>query len=396
MEGSVTGAAGRRKAAVSLISVLLFMPVFLSSSGLFNSLSFEARGLPVSLLIAALFPIAILACRSVSALSVLAALFVCILLPTALFGILDPEHFSLTLSMSYLSSLIVGFSAYSLMTRLEPSVAPERVLLIGVYTISVVTLIWLPYQLQNVLNDGRANGSVFDVFVIYQVWVYWPTVLAIGLCASFISRDPWMWIFRAVLFVGIIFTGAREPFLLIFMFGILFAVAKRRSIYFLMIGAAGAAFASALILFMLLYPEALISLKLMAMLSGETSLDGGRFDVLEQFDLVNVNFLLGTGFSEAGVFGSTHNQYLEFYYRGGVFGLIVAAILVFVWVRSYGRCSSFLWSIFGALLSVSYLLNTPIRVPYTGAIMWTLFFFLIASSGILPKKGNMRSELAPA
>jgi hypothetical protein len=145
---------------------------------------------------------------------------------------------------------------------------------------------------------------------------------------------------------------------------------------------------------MVLYPDALISLKLMGMLSGETSLDGGRLGVLEQFDLGNVNFLFGTGFSDAGVFGSTHNQFIEFYYRGGLFGLTVAGILVFFWVRSYGYCSKIVWSIFGALLVVSYLLNTPVRVPYTGAIIWTLFFFLVEGSRMRRKSEHMGAELA--
>lgn len=385
MENSLAGAAGRRKAAVSFLAVLLYLPVFLNGSGLFNSLSLDARGFPASLLVAVLLPIAIFTCRSASALIVLAAVVVCILLPTAVLGVIDPEYFSLTLSMSYLSSLLVGFSAYSLMTRLESSAAPEQILLTGVYTIGIVTLIWLPYQLNNVLTDGRANGSVFDIFVIYQVWVYWPTALAIAFCASFISSNFRIWLLRIVIFVGILFTGAREPFLLVFVFGILFAIATGSTRYFLMIGSAGAAFISALLVFLVLYPDALISLKLMAMLSGETSLDGGRLAVLEQFDLGNVNFLLGTGFSDAGVFGSTHNQFIELYYRGGLFGLTIVGMLVFFWVRSYGYCSKVVWSIFGALIVVSFVLNTPIRVPYTGAIIWTLFFFLVESSRMRPR-----------
>lgn len=383
---SFAAATGRQKMAVSLLAVMLFLPVFLNRSGIFNSLSLDARGFPVSLLIAVMLPVAIFACRSVSALIVLAAVVVCILLPTVALGIIDPEHFSLTLAMSYLSSLFVGFSAYSLMTRLQSSAAPERFLLTGVYTIAAVTLIWLPYQLNNVLTEGRANGRVFDIFVIYQVWIYWPTALAIAFCASFISSNPRMWLVRLLIFIGIFSTGAREPFLLVFMFGIMFALATRSTKYFLIIGLAGAGFISALIAFMVLYPDALISLKLMGMLSGETSLDGGRLGVLEQFDLGNVNFLLGTGYSEAGVFGSTHNQFIEFYYRGGLFGLVIAGILVFFWVRSYGHCSKIVWSILGALLVVSYLLNTPIRVPYTGAIIWTLFFFLVESRGFRPRR----------
>lgn len=379
---------------VSLLAALLFLPVFLDRSGIFNSVSFDARGFPVSLLVILCFPVAAFACRSESALIALGAVVMCILLPTAVFGILHPEHFSPALAVSYLSSLFVGFSAYSLIKRLEPSATPERVLLTGVYTIGIVMLFWLPYQIGNVLSVGRANGSVFDVFVIYQVWVYWPTALAIAFCASFLSSSPILWIVRALIFIGIFFTGAREPFLLIFVFGMIFVLATGSARYFLIVACAGALFLGSVLTFMILYPDALISLKFAAMLSGETSLHGARFDVLEQFDLSKVNFLWGTGFSAAGIFGSPHNQFIEFYYRGGVFGLIIAAMLVSVWVRSYGFCSKLVWSIFGGLLVVSYLLNTPIRVPYTGAIIWTLFFFLVESRVSRPRSAPIGTELA--
>lgn len=391
---SLASATGRQKAVDVFFAAILFLPVFFDQTGIFNSLSLEARGLPVSLLAIVFFPIAIFACRSAPALIVLAAVIVCILLPTAVLGVVDPEHFSLTLVMSYLSSLFVGFSACSLMIRFGSSAAPERFLLTGVYVISIVASLWLPYQIGNVLSVGRANGSVLDIFVIYQVWVYWPTALAIAFCASFISSDPKLWVLRLLIFVGILFTGAREPFLLIFMFGIIFAISSGSAKYFLMITVSGAFFVASLLVFMVLYPDALISLKLSAMFSGETSLDGGRFGVLDQFDLSHVNLVWGTGFSESGIFGTPHNQFIEFYYRGGIFGLAIAAILVVAWVRSYGFCSKIVWSIFGALLVVSYLLNTPIRVPYTGAIIWALLFFLVESRGGRVKNVPVAAEFA--
>ena len=279
--------------------------------------------------------------------------------------------------MSYLSSLFVGFSAYCLIKKLEPSATPERFLLTGVYAIGIVTLFWLPYQVGNVLSTGRANGSVLDVFVIYQVWVYWPTALAIAFCASFLSSSPMLLILRVFIVLGIISTGAREPLAFIFVFGVIFLLAMGRIKYFLILSISGALFLAALLVFLNQYPDTVIALKFAYMMSGETSLDGGRFGVLEQFDLGKVNLFWGTGFSDAGILGSPHNQYVELYYRGGIFGLIMSAILIFFWIRSYGFCSKIVWSIFGAVLIVSNVLNTPIRVPYTGAILWTLFFFLV-------------------
>ena len=124
------------------------------------------------------------------------------------------------------------------------------------------------------------------------------------------------------------------------------------------------------------------------MLTGASGLDGGRIEVLEHFQFGELNPLLGTGFSNWGVFGSPHNQYIEYYYRGGIFGLIISAILLFFWIRSYGFCPKLIWSIFGAVLLVTNVVNTPIRVPYTGAIIWALFFFLVQARRSLPKQAT--------
>lgn len=362
---------------VSLLAGMLFLPVFLDSSGIFNSTSFDARGIPSSILIALLFPFAVFMCKSATSFYVLTVLVICVLFPTATFGVFNSQYFSLTLVMSYILPLFVGFSACYLIKRIEPSATPERVLLAGVYVVGIVALFWVPYQVDNILSLSRANGSVFDTFVIYQVWVYWPTVLAITFCASFISSNPVLWILRGFIFLGIIFTGAREPFLFIFVFGGILMLTKGRIKYFLMFFLLGALFFAVLYGVTVLYPDTLIALKFAGMLTGETSLSGGRFEVLEQFQLSKVNPFWGIGFSDRGVFGTPHNQYIELYYRGGLFGLIISAILLFFWIRSYGFCSKLVWSIFGAVLLVTNVVNTPIRAPYTGAIIWTLFFFLV-------------------
>ena len=82
----------------------------------------------------------------------LTALVICVLFPTAIFGIINSQHLTLALVLSFIGPLLVGFSAYCLIKRLEPSATPEQVLLAGVYVVSIVTLFWVHYQVSIVLS----------------------------------------------------------------------------------------------------------------------------------------------------------------------------------------------------------------------------------------------------
>lgn len=361
------------------LSALTFLPLFFDRSGIFNSLSFDAWGFPISLLLATLFPVGFFLVRSASVVLFMAGVIACVVLPFALFGIFNSEYITFSLVLSYLSSLFVGFCVYSLLKWIDPDATVERFLLCGVHVVAAVALLWVPFQADNVLRVGRANGNVMDLFVIYQVWVYWPTALAIALCASFLSSGPWLWVARGVLFLGIFFTGAREPFLFLFVFGLIFTLTTNNVKYFSLLLLSGGLLVAAMAVYIDLYPTSLISLKFSAMMSGEAGLDGARLGVIRQFELSEVNAFWGTGFSNAGIFGTPHNQYLELYYRGGIFGLVISAILFIGWFRGYGTSSKLAWSIFGAILLATNIVNTPIRVPYTGAIIWTFFFFLVES-----------------
>ena len=92
---------------------------------------------------------------------------------------------------------------------------------------------------------------------------------------------------------------------------------KGRIKYFLMFSLLGALFIAVLKGITVLYPDTLIALKFIGMWTGETSLSGGRIDVLEHFQFGELNPLLGTGFYDWGIFGSPHNQYIELDYRAG-------------------------------------------------------------------------------
>lgn len=374
----MTNTAGSaRRVIVNLLVALLFFPLFFDASGIFNSIELERRGVPASILMLCFFPYAAFVCKSAASFRFLAFFLASIFFPTIFYGILNSEYLMLTLVVSYATPMLVGFSVYSLILRTEPTANLERLLLAGAYVVGGVTMFWAFYQVNIFLSQSRADGSVFGVFVIYQVWVYWPTVLAIAFCSTFISKDKILWILRGILLLGIVFTGAREPFLFIFIFASLYLLTSRRINHFLMFLLIGLIAAATIQSIIVLYPNALISLKFAAMLAGETSMSGGRFELLEHFQFAQVNLFWGTGFSTFGHFGTPHNQYLELYYRAGIFGALMSAVLVYSWMRSYSYCSKLVWSIFGAVLLVTNVINTPIRTPYAGAIVWTMFFFIV-------------------
>ena len=380
-----------RTVIVNLLVGFLFFPLFFDAYGIFNSIEFERRGIPASILMSCFFPYAAFVCKSAASIRLLALFLACIFFPTIFYGILNSEDFMFTLVASYAAPMLVGFSIYSLIFRTEPTVNLERLLLKGAYVVGAVATFWVFYQVNNFLSQSRADGSVFGVFVIYQVWVYWPTVLAIAFCSTFISKAQILWVLRGILLVGIVFTGAREPFLFIFVCASLYMLAHRRIKHFLMFLLIGLIFAATVQSIITFFPNALISLKFAAMLAGETSMSGGRFELLEIFQFGQVNLFWGTGFSSSGHFGTPHNQYLELYYRAGIFGAIMSAGLVYSWMLSYSHCSILGWSIFGAVLLVTNVINTPLRTPYVGAIIWTMFFFIVETRrrGVLVQRRSL-------
>lgn len=122
---------GELRKVISFIAAILFLPVFLDGSGIFTLININERGFIVSLLIIIFCPLATFTRKSETPLLLLIAVFNCVFIRIAAFGMPYSEQFSITLTMSYLLALFVGFSAYRLIKKLAASATPERFLMLG-------------------------------------------------------------------------------------------------------------------------------------------------------------------------------------------------------------------------------------------------------------------------
>ena len=120
MMGQILMNVGTRQTKIaSLIAAILFLPVFLDSSGIHNDSWSLNRAFPVSVLIALLFPFAAFACKSAKSFKLMALFIICIFFPSITFGIFYSQYFFLTLVMTNLTPLLAGFTACFLIKRID-------------------------------------------------------------------------------------------------------------------------------------------------------------------------------------------------------------------------------------------------------------------------------------
>ncbi len=356
--------------------IILFMmmtPIFFDDGGIFNSLGYESRGYPISLMIAPLYLLLFLNGRALIHhvnLIILAILFI---IPFIIFNIMNNIYFSTILIGIYILPMIAGYAASVIFRNIISEIGFQRLMVYACFPVSVITIIWLSFQISNILVVGRADGSVWDIFVIYQVYVYWPTALAIFLCLQIGYKGKLATFNLIVMGLGILATGAREPLLFCFAY-IFFAFIFMRDIkrlkllvFWLII------ITCAAVVLFIYFPDTTVVLKIMRQLSGEQGLTAGRLEVAVQFNWSDISPFIGTGFSEAGIFGTPHNQYLELYYRGGFIALSSLALVVKNIVFSEYKSHSVRAVLF-TIMIISFNINTPLRSPYIAVIIWFLFF----------------------
>jgi hypothetical protein len=111
------------------------------------------------------------------------------------------------------------------------------------------------------------------------------------------------------------------------------------------------------------------------------SITAGRHDVLfevvEAFDMGGLFFLFGSGFrTDIGELGTPHNQYVEWFLRGGVvFALANISMLCWSIYRHFligGPIHHAAGIVLISALLISNNINTPFRVPYTSVFFWFL------------------------
>jgi hypothetical protein len=244
---------------------------------------------------------------------------------------------------------------------------------------------WISFQINNIFLRGRANGAVWETFVIYQVWVYWPTVLAIVFCLQTEKSGYAILLIRIILASAILATGAREPILFCMVYFTVYFLTMRNFRSFAILLISALAILGAGIAIMIYATETIIYIKVANQLSGAQDLSAGRFEVLEQFNFSDVNPLIGTGFTLDAIFGSPHNQYLELHYRGGLLS-VIAIVSCFIFACFAGRQDKALVSLVVTLMIVSFNINVPLRSPYAGAIIWFIVFRMIPRPTRQPKQ----------
>lgn len=362
------------------------LPIFFDGSGIYNSLTIgEGRGYPLSIFFSAVFLLSPLYTKFLSrVLFLLIWATICFFIPT-FYSVFTGTYAGFDLLMIYLVPLFSAAGLYIGFIKSRLNGTTELAKLFSLVSVPI-TFFWIIYQADNFLAFGRANGDFWGLFVIYQVWVYWPTMLAILFCLSSFHPIRLRLFLKPLYIFAILFTGAREPLVLIAVFFILSIlgqflrgeIARIKGIVFLSSPfiALGTTYAAITV-----YPSSVVARKFAQMMSGDASIVGGRLEVLNQFDFITVNPIVGTGFSMTdAIFGSAHNQYLELYYRGGIVGVLALLPVVFVVVRSlFASKFATFECLVASILLVSFNSNVPLRAPYTGVIIWFLIFCLISS-----------------
>lgn len=366
--------------AIAFFSVA---PLFFTSSGIFNSVDAGVRGVPISLMLFALLPLLVFVKHDFFLMVNFFIYLMAVLLP-AVFSVFVGQFDELFLVASYAAPMLIAYGVVVL--NFKESSCFYGYLKWCVVVLIVFSLPWVVYQVPFFLANGRANGDFFKMFVIYQVWVSFPTVLAIGFCLTFISEIKFPTVARVIFLIGIIFTGAREPYALIvcFMLFRFFILGRASDLIYpivLLVMLCILYFFGVFDFFIGYLDGSVISSKIHNMLSGQQDLSAGRLDVISHFSLSTVNPFLGTYYSTLVEVGSAHNQFVELYFRGGLVSMFIPVSILFYLIyfvlRSVDKQLACL------LLSIcitSFNINVPLRVPYTAIFFWVCFYYLLINA----------------
>lgn len=357
----------------SILILLISIPLFFYEGGIYNSMLPDDRGLPVSIIIILATPLLVFKSHNKVGFFYFIIIANSLIIPFVIYGLFEGYYFSAVLIGAYMIPLIAGYS-YSIFCRDFISELGLQKVMVGAATaISVVSIAWLSFQIQNIVTMGRADGSVWDIFVIYQVWVYWPTVLAIFFCFQTGYKGYLVKFNQFVLAISILATGAREPILFCLAFYIFYFASKRDVKRLKLLIYSTLVFLILILIVYLYFPDSIIADKIGDQITGRQDLSAGRLEVIEQFRWLDISPFIGTGFSDAGIFGSPHNQYLEIFYRGGILSTLGLAIIFLIIFFREGQ-SQITKIVLLTLLLISFNINTPLRSPYAAVIFWFLFF----------------------
>lgn len=307
-----------------------------------------------------------------------------------IFAISDSSH-DLSLFLLYILPILVGLHFWGNGKNIKNANLLSFLFGISLSLVFIATLhIIASFLTLGVVTSFSERGvdSIFGLFSIYQKVIYYPTLLAIGsyiVLAFYRSRMKWF--FYTILCTDIAITGAREAILLtvvLSFFSILTSNGRttKRTLHSIIFFA---------ILFSLtlvvttIETEALFIIKLNEMLTATDyrQLSGGRDEalsyVMESFDITPQLIIIGNGFSTGGELGTPHNQYIEWFLRGGIIFLLFNTFLLFGATYKALRSSSLIYRKMGflllAIILISNNINTPFRAPYSSIIIFIIIGF---------------------
>lgn len=261
----------------------------------------------------------------------------------------------------------------------------------------------------------RGEDSIFGVFSIYQKYIYYATILAFGFFFVLIFFEGWIrWLSVLMLVSDILLIGSREAILLVLFFALASSFLEKKSlvrrVFFLV---AVIATASVILFFLFIImrehlDEFVFMAKIVSIANSEdtSSLSAGRLDtiinVTSAFDIDGLFIFFGSGFqTDIGEMGTPHNQYVEWFLRGGLVFLLFNTLFLCVAVYRHlligGRTHFAAGIMLLATLIISNNINTPFRVPYTSIWLWLLigYSFRPASRLCTASSGRVRSSGMP-
>jgi hypothetical protein len=238
----------------------------------------------------------------------------------------------------------------------------------------------------------RGADSVFGTFSIYQKLIYYSTVLSLASIASlYLFNGLVKWSMFFVLFIDILMCGAREA-IIIALAAFFFAGSNSineflKRFYLAFLGFVLLVYV-VFVFFEISINDLVFLHKFTDMFSGGDvgKLTGGRSDALDvvlvEFELGWQLFLFGSGFVTSIADAMTpHNQYIEWYLRGGIVFVLVNLILIAYAITRGSMLDKFKCERFILLmvLIVSNNVNTPFRAPYASILLWYIIGVVLLS-----------------
>lgn len=239
----------------------------------------------------------------------------------------------------------------------------------------------------------RGEFSIFGLFSIYQKFIYYSTVLAIASFLALIYLHCFKrWIVWSILLTDVLLCGSREALMLVVLYLLSFGYLRSGILgigkilfYMILMLLVLALMFLGLVEEVVIVDDLIFFKKILAIVESSNSADltAGRLDVIDvvssMFELTIPFIFFGSGFDTIhSILGTPHNQYVEWFLRGGIIFILGNIFFCFISIRNYfARRVDYMQ--YGVLLFwlmvVSNNINTPFRAPYTSIFMWLLIGF---------------------